>query len=151
MKKRVGKYVTVNTNMKDERVSLPKPGYRLAQLAADYEDVFATSIIDKYQCRPHSLNDVCLATFAGNYDLLSGSMPTGIPDDVPASAVDDQVTHGYGGVAGSHENGTTDEESDIDDNHFPGASDTNVNHVDLTPPNHTKNEKCRFFIKETSV
>ena len=33
------KVVTVNTNMKDERTSLRKPGYRLAQLAEDDEDV----------------------------------------------------------------------------------------------------------------
>ena len=83
------KVVTVNTNMKDERVSLPKPGYRLAQLAEDDEDVFATSIIDRYRCRPHSFNDMCLAAFAVNYDLLSGSMPTELPDDVPASAGND--------------------------------------------------------------
>ena len=87
-----------NTNTKDERVSLPKPGYRLAQLAKD-DDVFAKSIIDRYQCRPHSLNDMCLATFAVNYDLLSGSMPAWHLDDVPTSAGDDQVTCDYGGVA----------------------------------------------------
>ena len=94
--------------MKDERVSVPKPGYRLAQLAKDDEDVFATSIIDVYQCRPHSLNDMCLATFAVNCELLSVSMPTGLLDDVPKSTGDDQVTCDYGGVGGSHENGTTD-------------------------------------------
>ena len=98
--KKSRKVVTVNTNMKDERVSLPKPGYRLAQLAEDDEDVFATSIIDSYQCRPHSLNDMFLATV--NYDLSSGSMPTELPDDVPASAGNDHVTHDYGNVAPSH-------------------------------------------------
>ena len=56
--KKSRKVVTVNMNMKDERVSLPKPGYKLAQLAEDDEDVFA-SIIDRYQCRPHALNDMC--------------------------------------------------------------------------------------------
>ena len=61
--KKSRKVVTVNTNMKDKRVSLPKPGYRLAQLAKNDEDVFVTSIIDRYHCRPHSLNDMCLAKF----------------------------------------------------------------------------------------
>ena len=142
--KKSRKVVTVNTNMKDERVSLPKPGYRLAQLAEDDEDVFATSIIDRYQCRLHTLNDMCLAAFAVNYDPLSGSMLTELPDDVPASAGNDQVTHEYGNVAPSHENDTTDEESDNDDNHFPGATDTNVDHVDVTPPNHNENEYADF-------
>ena len=142
--KKSRKVVTVNTNMKDERVSLPKPGYRLAHLAEDDEDVFARGIIDRYQCRPHSLNDMCLATFAVNYELLSSSMPIGLLDDVPKSAGDDQVTHDYGSVAPSHENGTTNEESDNDDNHFPGASDTNVDHDDVTPPNHTENENADF-------
>ena len=49
------------------------------------------------------------------------------------------------GVGGSYENGMTDEESDNDDNHFPEASDTNVNHVDITPPNHTENENADFY------
>ena len=80
--KKSRKVITVNTNMKDERVNLPKPGYRLAQLAKDDEDVFATSIIDRYLWRPHSLNDMCLATFAVNYDLLNGSMPNGLLDDM---------------------------------------------------------------------
>ena len=142
--KKSRKVVTVNTNKKDERVSLPKPGYRLAQLAKDEKHVFATSIIDRYQCKSHSLNDMCLDTFAVNYDLLSGSMPTGLLDDIPESAGDDQVTCAYGGVGGSHENGMTDEESDNDDNHFLGASDTTVNHVDVTPPNHSENENAHF-------
>ena len=71
-------------------------------------------------------------------------MPTGLLDDVPKSAGDDQVTHDYCGVGGSHENGTTDEESDNDDNRFLGASDTNVIHVDVTPPNHSENENAHF-------
>ena len=50
-------------------------------------------------------------------------MPTGFLDDVPESAGDYQVTCDYGGVASSHENGTTDKESDNADNHFLGASD----------------------------
>ena len=143
MKKR-RKVVTVNTNMKDEGVSLPKPGYRLAQLAEDVEDVFATSIIDRYQCRCHSLNDMCLATFAVNYDLLSGSMPTGLLCDVAKSADDGHIIHDYSGVGGSHENGTTDEENDNDGNHFLGANDANVNHVDVILSSHSGNENADF-------
>ena len=143
--------VTVSTNMKDERVSLSKTGYRLAQLAEDDEDVFATSIIDRYQCRPHSLNDMCLATFAVNYDLLSGSIPTGLLDDVLQVQVMTKLHMTMVVVANAHENGTTDEESDNDDNHFPGASDTNVDHVGVTPPNHTENENTDFHQGNFSV
>ena len=71
-------------------------------------------------------DDMCLATFAVNYGLLSGSVQTGLLDDVPESACDCHVTHDYGGIGGSHENGFTDEESDNDDNHILGASDANV-------------------------
>ena len=63
-------------------------------------------------------------------------MPTGLLDDVPKSASDDQVTCDYGGVGGLYANGTTDEESNNDDNHFLGASVTNVNHVDVTADFH---------------
>ena len=78
-------------------------------------------------------------------------MPTGLLDDVPKSAGDDQVTCDYGCVAGSYENGTTDKESGNDDNHFLRASDTNVNHVDVTPPNHSENENVDFHQGNFSV
>ena len=44
-----------------------------------------------------------------------------------------------------HENGSMDEECDNDDNNFLGASDTNVNHVDVTPPSHCENENTEFY------
>ena len=46
------KVVSVSTSMKDECVSLPKPKSQLAQLHGDDEDVFATSVIDRYAARP---------------------------------------------------------------------------------------------------
>ena len=43
------KVILVNTNIKGKCVSLPKPSYQLAQLDDDDdENVFATSIIDRY-------------------------------------------------------------------------------------------------------
>ena len=78
-------------------------------------------------------------------------MPTELPDDVPSSAGNDHVMHEYGNVAPLHENDTTDEESDSDDNHFPGASDTNVDHVDVTPPNHNENEYADFHQENFDV
>ena len=50
--------------MKDEHVSLPKPKSQLTQLHDDDEDVFATSVIDRYAARPLALQNICLATFA---------------------------------------------------------------------------------------
>ena len=51
-------------------MSLPKPQSQLAQLHDDDEDVFAMSLIDGYAARPVSLQNMCLATFAGTYDVI---------------------------------------------------------------------------------
>ena len=45
------KVTPVNTNMKDECVSLPNSKAQLALLHDDDEDVFATSLIDRYAAR----------------------------------------------------------------------------------------------------
>ena len=50
--------------MKDECVSLPKPQPQIVQLHNDHEDVFATSLIDRYTARLVSLQSMCLATFS---------------------------------------------------------------------------------------
>ena len=50
--KKSRKVVSVSTSMKDECVSLPKPKSQLEQLHDNDEDVFATSIIDRYAARP---------------------------------------------------------------------------------------------------
>ena len=57
--------------MKDECVSLPKPQSQLAQQHDDDEDVFATSLINRYAARPVSLQNMCLAKFAVTYDVNS--------------------------------------------------------------------------------
>ena len=67
--KKSRKVVTVSTSMRDECVSLPKSKSQLAQLHDD-EDVFATSIIDRYAARPLALQNTCLATFAVMYDVI---------------------------------------------------------------------------------
>ena len=57
--------------MQEECVSLPKSQTQLAQMDDDDDDddVFATSIIDRYSACPDSLNNMCLATFAVNYNV----------------------------------------------------------------------------------
>ena len=54
--KKSRKVVSVTTSMKDECVSLPKSKSQLAQLHDEDEDVFATSIIDRYAARPHAVH-----------------------------------------------------------------------------------------------
>ena len=57
--------------MKNECVSLPKSKAQLALLHDDDEDVFATSLIDRYVARPDMLRDMCLAKFAVTFDVAS--------------------------------------------------------------------------------
>ena len=71
--KKSRKVVPVMTSMKDECVSLLKPQSHLAQLHDDDEDVFATSLIDRYGARPVSLQNMCLATFAVTYDVIQST------------------------------------------------------------------------------
>ena len=65
--------VPVTTSMKDECVSLPKPQSLLTQLHNDNEDIFATSLIDRYAARPVTLQNMWLATFAVTYDVIQSS------------------------------------------------------------------------------
>ena len=80
--KKSRKVVSVSTSMKDECVSLPKPKSQLTQLHDDDEDVFATSVIDRYAARPLALQNICLATFAVMYDVIQSSTQTGETEDV---------------------------------------------------------------------
>ena len=50
--KKSRKITSVNMNMKDEHVSLPKTQQQLAQMDDDDKDVFPTSIIDRYAAIP---------------------------------------------------------------------------------------------------
>ena len=76
--------VSVSTSMKDECVSPPKPKSQLTQLHDDDEDVFATSLIDRYAARPLALQNICLATFAVMYDVIQSSTKTEETENVNA-------------------------------------------------------------------
>ena len=71
--KKSRKVTSVNTNMKDECVSLPKTQQKLAQMDDDDENVFATRIIERYAARPAILGNMFLATFAVNYNVAPAS------------------------------------------------------------------------------
>ena len=73
LKKKSRKVVPVMTSMKDEHVNLPKPQSQLAQLHDDDEDIFASSVIDRYAARPISLQNMCLATFSVTYDAIQSA------------------------------------------------------------------------------
>ena len=80
--KKSRKVVSVNTSMKNEHVSLQKSKSQLAQLHDDDEDVFTTSLINRYAARPHALQNICLATFAVMYNVIQSSTMTGETQDV---------------------------------------------------------------------
>ena len=83
--KKSRKVVSVSTSMKDEHVSLPKSKSQFSQLHDDDdEDVFATSLIDRYVARPLALQNICLATFAVTYDIIQSSTKTEETEDVNA-------------------------------------------------------------------
>ena len=50
-----------------------KPQSQLAQLHDHDEDIFATSLIDRYAARPVSLQNMCLATFAVTYEAIQSA------------------------------------------------------------------------------
>ena len=76
--------MSVSTSMKDENVSLPKPKSQLTQLHDENEDVFASSLIDRYAARPLALQNICLATFAVTCDVIQSSTKTEETEDVNA-------------------------------------------------------------------
>ena len=58
--KKSRKVTCVNIEMKEQRVSSPKSQEQLSELSDDDENVFATSVIDRYSARPQELNKSAL-------------------------------------------------------------------------------------------
>ena len=71
--KKSRKVIYVNGATKEDRVSLPKIGKDLEIMADEDEDIFMTSIHDRYAARPDNLSDMCLACFAVNYDTTASN------------------------------------------------------------------------------
>ena len=59
--------VFVDTNPKNERISVLKNSQALEQLENSDVDVFQKSLIDRYQYRPRDIQPMCLAEFATTY------------------------------------------------------------------------------------
>ena len=67
LKRQSRKVVFINTDPKCERTSMTKPLSAIQTLEDDDEDLYLTSLIDRYAARPDSLENICLAEFAANY------------------------------------------------------------------------------------
>ena len=61
------KVVFINSSPKEERVSMLKSVCQLEKMDKESEDIYQTSLIDRYAARPDSLENLCLADFAANY------------------------------------------------------------------------------------
>lgn len=57
----------VPASMHHDRIAILKPQYILEQLEPDSEDVFSTTMLDRYAARPVSLENICLMEFAQSY------------------------------------------------------------------------------------
>ena len=60
------KYIA--TGLKKNRTRMLKPQSVLEKMHPDDTNVYALSILDKYENRPDSLEDLCLADFVSNYE-----------------------------------------------------------------------------------
>ena len=59
--------VFVPADVPEKRVAFLKPMATVMSMEDDEEDIYTTSIIDRYSARPNSLNRMCLAEFAVSY------------------------------------------------------------------------------------
>ena len=89
--KKSRKVTSVNTDMQEEHISVPKSYEQLSQLDDDDDNVFATSIIDRYGARPDNLKEMCLAKFAVNYDVISTTVDDDVGNDENCNEDDDDI------------------------------------------------------------
>ena len=79
--KKSRKVIFVDSNVHDDRISLPKNNKTLGDMDEDEENVYMTSIHDRYASRPDFLNDMCLVKFAVNYEPVFKNPNTLHTDD----------------------------------------------------------------------
>lgn len=61
--------VFINTGPPEERTGILKSSAELNALEEDSEDICEKGLLDRYIVRPETLEDVCLAEFASNYEF----------------------------------------------------------------------------------
>ena len=66
--KKSRKVTFVDSNMCDDHVSLPKPGNTLNHMDDDEENIYMTSVHDRYAACPNCIENMCLAKFAVTFE-----------------------------------------------------------------------------------
>ena len=90
LKRASRKVVFVNTAPKEKRVSMLKPMSVLKDMDDDAENIFCTSLMDRYASRPHELENMCMAEFAATYTTGGKVVLDDVNDHVP-DVLDDDV------------------------------------------------------------
>ena len=86
------KVTFVCTNYKEQRVSIPKTKEKLKEMDEDDEDIFMTSIHDRYAARPNDKDMMCLAKFAVNYEVVySNGKQNSVDDNAGLGESDDDL------------------------------------------------------------
>ncbi|KAI8500028.1 hypothetical protein Bbelb_223450 [Branchiostoma belcheri] len=106
LKRASRKVVFVNTAPKDKRVSMLKPRSVLDAMDDEDDNIFCTSPLDRYVCRPNVLEKMSLAEFSATY-TTGGSY---LPDDHIPDVLD-----------GRDENGAADNEGNNQDDMYPAV------------------------------
>ena len=88
LKKSSRKVVFVNTSKKEKRVSMLKPAHLLDELNNDDENVFCTSLIDRYVARPDTIKAMCLAELAATFTTGGRDATEGLEDHISDSLTD---------------------------------------------------------------
>ena len=93
--------VFVDTNPSHERVGVLKSFKEISELDGDDQNIFHKNLLERYEHRPHSLNNICLAEFAANYsatyvkakndDVLP---PATVPSESMSASI--TLTDGFG-------------------------------------------------------
>ncbi|KAI8509442.1 hypothetical protein Bbelb_132900 [Branchiostoma belcheri] len=106
LKRASRKVVFVNTAPKDKRVSMLKPRSVLDAMDDEDDNIFCTSPLDRYVCRPNVLEKMSLAEFSATYTTGGSYLPD---DHIP------DVLHGR------DENGAADNEGSNQDDVYPAV------------------------------
>ncbi|XP_078578075.1 uncharacterized protein LOC144862999 isoform X1 [Branchiostoma floridae x Branchiostoma japonicum] len=75
--------VFVNTAPKEKRVSMLKPQSVLQDMADEDDNIFCTSLTDRYETRPNILKDMSLIEFAATYKTGGQDAPDEVFDHIP--------------------------------------------------------------------
>ena len=91
LKNQSRKTVFINTDSKENRTTMTKPLTKINNLEDDDEDLYQTSLIDRYAARPDNLENMTLAEFAANYNVSYGGCREETNDHTPNPLVDNEA------------------------------------------------------------